>query len=191
MLAKALARMPETPFIKEDVSRWQPPADAALLFSNALFQWVPNHIDIFGRLLESMTSGAVFAVQMPDNLNEPTHTLMEETAMQAPFSAHFSAGSVRRSPLPSAASYYEAIRPYAARIDLFHITYHHILESAAAIVEWVKGTGLRPYLEKLPQPAQADFVSAYQTRIEQAYPAMADGRVMLNFPRLFIIATAQ
>jgi trans-aconitate 2-methyltransferase len=62
------------------------------------------------------------------------------------------------------------------------------MADAGAIVEWVKGTGLRRYLDHIPAEHHADFVADYERRIAAAYPPLADGRLLLRFPRLFIIA---
>ncbi|AJY47475.1 trans-aconitate 2-methyltransferase [Martelella endophytica] len=189
MLAKARARMPGTRFDKVDLEEWLPESPPDLMFSNAVFQWVPDHLSVLARLMGALAADGVLAVQMPDNLAEPSHLAMEETARDPAFTAHFSGGSVRRSPLPAPKTYYDRLKPFAARLDLFHITYHHPLADAAAIVEWVKGTGLRPYLARIPAEAEGDFLAAYTERIAKSYPAMEDGRVLLKFPRLFLVAT--
>lgn len=76
----------------------------------------------------------------------------------------------------------------SARVDLWHINYNHPLENAAAIVEWVKGTGLRPYLDHAGAEHRDAFAVDYLARIEKAYPPLVDGKVLLRFPRLFMIA---
>ncbi|TPW30578.1 trans-aconitate 2-methyltransferase [Martelella alba] len=189
MLDEARRRMPETRFMQADLSGWRPAEQADLIFSNATFQWLPNHLNILAELAEALPHGGTLAVQMPDNLSEPTHLLMEETALHGPWRENFLQNSARRTPLPGPEAYYQRLVKAGCKVDLFHIVYHHPLAGAAAIVEWVKGTGLRPYLDRVPTDLQADFLGDYQSRIAAAYPAMADGQVLLRFPRLFIIAT--
>lgn len=188
MLAAAGKRLPQLVFEKGDLAEWQPPAPAALFYANAVFQWLPNHIEILERLMGSLVSGGALAVQMPDNLMEPSHVAMREVAAQAPFAAHFSKNPRDRSALPSPAVYIDRLSPRSIRIDVWHTIYYHRLANAEAIVEWVKGTGLRPYLEALPEDLRAAYATAYLERIRAAYPPLADGQVLLRFPRLFVVA---
>jgi trans-aconitate 2-methyltransferase len=63
------------------------------------------------------------------------------------------------------------------------------MASAAAIVEWVSATGLRPFLDALDgDEARNTFIAEYERRIDAAYPARADGKRLLGFPRLFFVA---
>ncbi|MDK1384700.1 trans-aconitate 2-methyltransferase [Sinorhizobium sp. 8-89] len=189
MLAAARKRLPALRFEKADLATWVPPTETALFFANAVFQWLPEHIEIFDRLIEALAPGGTLAVQMPDNLDEPTHRLMQETAEVPLFAQAYGGRELRRAPLPPPPTYVERLTAKAVRVDVWHTAYHHQLASAEAIVEWVKGTGLRPYLDALPKDRRADYLAVYMEKIRKAYPPMADGRVLLRFPRFFIIAT--
>jgi len=188
MLAAAAKRLPGSQFMKADLNTWTPDAPADLLYANAVFQWIPDHIAVLSRLMDHLKPGGVLAVQMPDNLTEPSHVLMEETGAAGPWAPAFEGGKVRRAVLPSPAAYFDALMPKSVCVDVWHTVYYHPLANAEAIVEWVRGTGLRPYLDAAgPKYAQA-FAADYTARITAAYPPMADGRVLLRFPRLFMIA---
>lgn len=188
MLVAAAKRLPGITFEKADLANWVPPAGASLFCGNAVFQWLPNHLTIFERLMGALASGGTLAVQMPDNLGEPSHLLMEETARSSAFTDAFAGETVRRNPMPGPATYVECLAPQAASIEVWHTIYYHRLANAEAIVEWVKGTGLRPYLDALPEDKRDAFAADYTDRIRAAYPAMSDGKVLLRFPRFFIVA---
>ena len=187
MLAAAKKRLPYTTFRKADLATWAPETPQDLLFANAVFQWLPDHLDIFERLIDGLTKGGVLAVQMPDNLDEPSHRLMEETAHDGPWAQHFGT-SIRRAPLPAPSVYYGRLAARASRVDIWHTIYYHPLADASAIVEWLKGSGLRTYLDRAGPDHRDAFLAAYLARIEKAYPRTSDGKVLLRFPRLFIVA---
>ena len=95
---------------------------------------------------------------------------------------------IARDPIPAPAAYYDRLRPMAATIDIWQTAYYHVLADAAAIIEWVRGTGLRPWLDRLDEREHPAFLAAYTARIAEAYPPQVDGRVLLRFPRLFVVA---
>ncbi len=191
MLAAARQRLPAVRFDQVDLASWAPPAPAALLYANAVFQWLPDHLTVLDRLLDHLVPGGVLAVQMPDNLMEPTHLLMEESAQAGGWRQAFEGRSARRDPLPPPATYFDRLGPKCSDLDVWHVVYNHPMADPAAIVEWVRGTGLRRYLDRIDSRWQAEFIADYTDRIARAYPPMADGRLLLRFPRLFIVATAR
>ncbi len=186
MLAKARTVLPQVTFEEGDLSVWHPKEQADLLYSNATFQWVPNHLDVLKKLLEGMKPEAVLAVQMPDNRREPSHVAMEQAADGAHYASKLTGKA--RGDMPKPADYYSALKPLCEKLDIFHITYNFPLAGTAAVVEWVKGTGLRPFLEPLNADEQKDYLARYQALMANAYPEQADGMVLLRFPRLFIVA---
>lgn len=186
MLADARKRLPGVTFFEGDAGTWMPDGDVDVVFANAIFQWLPDHAEVLARLLGGLKSGAVLAVQMPDNLAEPTHRLMRETAEAMPFADKLAGAA--RDQLPSVSTYYDALTPHGASVDIWHTIYNHPMKDAAAIVEWVKSTGLRPFLAPLDDAEQAQFLAAYEAAIDAAYPPTSDGTRLLRFPRLFIVA---
>lgn len=188
MLEKARLRLPNTAFQQADLTTWRPRQPADLLYANAVFQWLPNHLDILVGLMDHLRPGGVLAVQMPDNLGEPAHLLMEETAAAGPWASSFKEKTLRRQPLPAPATYFDRLCALSSRVDVWHSIYNHPMQNAEAIVEWVKGTGLRPYLETAGPDNRTAFLADYLARIDAAYPPMADGRRLLRFPRLFVVA---
>ncbi len=78
--------------------------------------------------------------------------------------------------------------PHCAHIDIWRTTYVHRLESPRAIVAWVEGAGLRPFLAPLNETEKAEYLAAYEAEIATAYPPQPSGGVLLPFPRLFVVA---
>lgn len=188
MLAKARARLPGMHLEKADIAGWRPEKPVDLLYANAVFQWLPDHLDLLAALMESLRPGGVLAVQMPDNLGEPSHVAMEETGADGPWSAAFAGGRIRRAHLPLPADYLQRLQSLSASVDVWDTVYYHPMADAQAIVDWVEGTGLRPYLAAVAPEERDAFRAAYLKRIDAAYPPMADGRRLLAFPRLFVVA---
>jgi trans-aconitate 2-methyltransferase len=188
MLESARKRLPNCVFELSDVSSWQPRVAPDLIFANAVLQWVPAHEQLFGRLFSALSAGGVLAVQMPDNLDEPSHRSMREVASAGPWSSVLADAARVRAAIPGAETYYDLLAANAASVDIWRTTYQHVMASPADIVDWVRATGLRPFIDPLSDAQRTAFLQDYEQRIAQAYPARADGKRLLAFPRLFIVA---
>ena len=92
-------------------------------------------------------------------------------------------------PAQSPGFYYDLLAPRARGLDIWQTTYEHVMPDAAAIVEWVKGTGLRPYLDALSEGERSTYLRDYTEAIAAAYPPRVDGKRLFSFPRIFIVAT--
>jgi trans-aconitate 2-methyltransferase len=189
MLRQARKRLPRCVFIEAEIANWtlQEPAD--LLFANAVFQWLPDHQMVMRRLIEALPQGGVLAAQMPDNTGEPSHVLMQELANKASWANKSALAEAARVDLPHPESYYDLFKPLCRRVEIWHTIYNHVMAGPKAIVEWFKGSALRPFLSALDAPAADDFLKAYTAEIARHYPARPDGQTLLRFPRLFVVAT--
>ena len=188
MLASARKRLPGVDFVKGDIAHWAPSTAPNLLYANASLQWVAEHETLIPRLFASLAPGGVLAIQMPDNRAEPSHRLMREVAAMAPWQSTIASSGQQRTALLNVGTYYDLLAPLAATVDVWHTIYQHPMASAQAIVEWVSATGLRPYVDPLPEPLRAGFLAEYTQRVAQAYLPHADGQRLLSFPRMFIVA---
>ena len=188
MLAKARERLPNCTFIKGDIASWTPEPGTDLLFANAVMQWLPGHTAILRRLVEKLPQGGVLAVQMPDNTREPARAFQREVGASGPWADHPEIKAAMHGDLPPPEGYYDLLRSVCAHLDIWHIVYNHVMESPQAIVEWFKGSSLQPYLAPLDEAAREQFLAAYTEKIVGAYKPRFDGKVLLRFPRLFIVA---
>lgn len=191
MIAAAKQNCPGLKFSVGDIGDWR--ADDAepldIVFSNAALQWVPDHAALYTNLLSQVAPGGALAVQVPGNFDAPAHRLMRELAASPAWQSRFPAGGVREWHVHEPPFYYDVLSPQAARIDLWTTEYIQVMPAAEAIVDWYRGTGLRPFLDALPSDADREqFAADYLAAIRTAYPAQADGQVLFPFRRLFVIA---
>lgn len=182
MLAKAAAALPDCRFEEADIASWQPEVKQDVIFANASLQWIPNHKQVFPHLASQLAAGGVLAVQMPDNWQEPTHSLMRQVADELGISRS------SREALLVAQEYYDLLAGSGCLVDIWRTTYFHVMPSARAIIEWLSSTGLRPYLNGLDSNQQEAFLERYHQLLQRAYRKQHDGNVLMPFPRLFIVA---
>lgn len=190
MLQSARERLPAAEFVQADIAAWAPREGEApdLLYANASLQWVGGHDTLIPRLFASLAPGGVLAIQMPDNREEPSHRTMRAVAGMSPWRDAIGDAAAVRTRILGIADYYDLLAPAAQSVDVWHTVYQHPMASAAAIVEWVSGTGLKPFVDPLPEAQRAGFLAEYERGIDAAYPVRADGQRLLAFPRMFIVA---
>lgn len=188
MLAKARKDLPQAQFMDADIAVWPGDANADLLYANASFQWVPDHVSVLLRLLKGLKVRGVLALQMPDNLDEPSHRLMRETAETGPWANALRHAAGSREVIRTPNEYYTLLKPHCRNLDIWHTAYTHVLDGAQGIVDFVSTTGLRPYLDPLDELMRGIFIDAYRANLAKAYPEMLDGKVLMRFPRIFLVA---
>jgi trans-aconitate 2-methyltransferase len=195
MIAAARKRLPALRFevleLKDWLERTSPRSapDAAMdfLLTNAVLQWVPDHALLFPALVAKLAPGGCLAIQVPDNLEEPVQQLMREIANEGPWGAKLAGADRARVPIESAGWYYRLLRAHCSRVDIWRTTYNHPLAGPNEIVEWFKGTGLRPFLDPLDSQERAEYLARYAERLARLFPGQS-GEVLLPFPRLFMVA---
>jgi trans-aconitate 2-methyltransferase len=186
MLEKARQAVPAARFAVADIAGWAPPQPADLIVANAALHWIDGHERLMLRLMDGLRPGGVLAVQMPRNHAAPSHTAMAETVRSGPWAARL-AGVRGIVPVAPAADYLRLLAPRAASVEAWESEYVHVLEGPDPVMEWTKGTALRPYLDALGDDA-APFLAAYSTRLRAAYPPEPDGRTLFPFRRVFVVA---
>lgn len=198
MLARArkdLANVPNVTFDLADAATFTPANPPNLLFSNATLQWLPNHEQLFPRLASLLapasrvpaTPAGTLAVQIPYHLASPAHQQLREQITSAKWSSHYpsTADTFRLLPVPH---YHELLAPLFPHIQIWTTTYHHILPNHQAIVDWLSGTALLPWLTPLAAADTERFLAEYLDRITAAYPLQSAGQVLFPFNRLFLLA---
>jgi trans-aconitate 2-methyltransferase len=196
MLAEAAAAGPSrVTWRSGDIDTWQALQPAALVYSTATLQWLEGHAEIFPRLVTQLAQGGVLAVQMPRNFDAPSHALMRATATDGPWAAilepqtRAGGGSLLRlDPVGPPEFYYDLLRPRVRELELWETEYLHVLSGEDPVLEWVRGSALRPVLDALPPAMARGFEAAYGARLRQAYPRRGDGHTLLPFRRIFFVA---
>ena len=188
MLAAARRDYPGIDFIAGDIAEWAPAEPCDLVFSNAALQWVGDHARLLPRLLAAVAPGGALAVQMPRNHDFETHALMRRVAAEGPWRDRL-AGARDPSPVRPPEFYYDCLAPLSGRVVLWETNDIQVMNGIDAIVAWLHGTGLRPFLARLDPAEQPLFLARYQALLAGAFPSRADGKILLPYPRLFFIAT--
>lgn len=191
MLAKAREAVPDAEFLVLDASSedWGLENDYDLVFSNACIQWIPDHPKLLRRMMRLLKKGGTLAVQVPVNQDQPIHRLIVELAGSEKWRGVF------RDPRVfftlSADKYFDLLAGLSDDFELWSTVYCHRMKSHADILEWYKGTGLRPYLSVLGPREKEEFLSDVLAEIQKRYPVRKNGEVIFRFPRLFFTAVKQ
>jgi len=188
MLAEAAKPPGRIQWRRQNVAQWMPEIPIDLVVSNAALHWLADHASLFPRLLRALTAGGVLAVQMPRNFAAPSHTLIADTVRGGPWRAALEP-LLGPSPVGEPAFYYRLLKPLASSVDVWECDYLQVLSGNDPVKEWVKGTWLAQFLDRLPPDQRAAFEDAYAQRVATAYPREADGTTLFPFRRLFIVAT--
>ena len=188
MIAAASRSYPHHKWLIGDITAWSAGVPFDVVFSNAALQWVPRHAVIFPNLFDQVASGGVLAVQMPAHFNSSLHREILETAGD-PAWRHLMGPALNAMTKEPPSFYYNLLRPLAAHLEIWETEYYHVVDSPRSIVEWFRGTGMRPFLEALENEKQRKrFEELLQERYTRAYPPQNDGRILFPFRRLFIMA---
>ena len=182
MLEEARKRLPTCHFIEHDIRHFQPETPPDVIYANASLQWISGHDTLLPHLVSLLKNNGFLAVQMPYNWDEPSHVLMREVAQEQ---RHPNRG---RDPLPSVHAYYDILSHAGCEVDIWRTTYYHKMDSHQAIIDWVSATGLRPWIQDLDEQGKQLYLARYHQRLQECYPKQADGKILLAFPRLFMVA---
>jgi trans-aconitate 2-methyltransferase len=188
MLAEAERRYPDGAWMQADIGEWKPAAAVDVIFANAALHWVPRHAYLFRRLVTLLAPGGVLAVQMPYHAGSPLHQAMRQVAADPAWRERAErAGSAMRVESPD--FYYDVLSPVVEHLDIWLTEYQHVMSDAESIVSWIRGSGLRPYLEALASDDERfRFEDQLLDLVRMEYLPRMDGRVLFPFRRLFVVA---
>lgn len=184
-------------FRVEDAASWTVPADADVVISNATLHWVPGHQDLLRDWAASLPAGGWLAFQVPGNFGAPSHTLMRSLATSPRWAGQV--GDVLRhdDAVSSPSEYAQLLLDAGLVTQAWETTYVHVLSGLDPVLDWVRGTGLRPVLAALAQqsapdpgderPAADVFEAEYAAELRAAYPPTAHG-TLFPFRRIFAVA---
>ena len=168
-----------------DLRDWRPSSPVDVLVSNAVLQWVPDHLALLPALVGAVCPGGWLAFQVPGNFDEPSHTIRRDLAATPPYDTETS--GVATPDAHDAATYLRALQPLVTSVDAWETTYLHVLRGEDPVFTWVSGTGARPTLQALDDTLRPRFEDEFKRRLRAAYPD--DGRgVVLPFRRVFVVA---
>jgi trans-aconitate 2-methyltransferase len=170
-----------------DVRTWAPSTPVDVVVSNAVLQWVPGHEDLLGGFLAALTPGGALAFSVPANFDTPIHTELRALVLSGRWTIP-TEGVLRADAVLSPAGYLERLHALGAEPDVWETTYQQVLAGPDAVLEWARGTALRPVLSVLAPQERADFEAEYGAALRVAYPVDAEGRTVLPFRRIFAVA---
>ncbi|MFE9452526.1 trans-aconitate 2-methyltransferase [Streptomyces sp. NPDC006739] len=176
-------------FRHADLRTWTPSRPYDLIVSNAALHWIPGHLDAFSAWLDALTPGGTFAFQVPNNLDAPLHALMRELAATDRWKSRLAGVLRAEDSVHTPGVYLDRLTRLGCAADVWETTYFHVLAGEDPVLDWVKGTGLRPALTALADDPEArdTFVTEYRDLLRTAYPSAPYGTV-LPFRRLFAVA---
>ncbi|MGV9286483.1 trans-aconitate 2-methyltransferase [Streptomyces sp. NPDC003719] len=195
MLARAGEHAGPTPgggrldFARADARTWTPAGPHDLIISNATLQWVPGHAERFADWITALRPGGTFAFQVPGNFDAPSHRLMRDIAGSPRWRDRL-AGTLRHGDaVHTPEAYLERLTALGCTADVWETTYLHLLTGDDPVLDWVRGTGLRPVLTALDDDPKARdaFTEEYRTALREAYPPGPHG-TPFPFRRVFAVA---
>jgi trans-aconitate 2-methyltransferase len=193
MLAKAAGHaesLPGLSFGLADIAGWTPPAETDVVVTNAALQWVPGHQEMLAGWLGALKPGAWFAMQVPGNFNAPSHTLMRELAGSTHWKPKLQGVLRGGESVGEPAEYLRIMLDAGCISDAWETTYQQVLTGTDPVLDWVRGTALRPVLASLSAEDGQAFEAEYAAALRAAYPGTSHGTVFA-FRRIFAVAQKQ
>jgi trans-aconitate 2-methyltransferase len=185
MIADA-AGLPGVTFSVADAADWKPAPGVDVIVSNAALQWVPHHRQLIAQWSSALPSGGWVAVQVPGNFNSPSHALMRRLAGEKQWAAKLQSVPRDTDAAGTPESYAKVLLDAGLNADVWETTYVHVLPGDDPVLEWVRGTGLRPILAALSPRDAEEFATQLADQLRRAYPPGPHG-TLFPFRRVFAV----
>lgn len=173
-------------FALADIRSWQPGRPVDVFTCNAVLQWVPGHLNLLTTWAGWLAPGGWLAFQVPGNFDQPSHTILRDLAASAQWRDLLAGVRLNRQAMDPAA-YLDVLTAAECEVDAWETTYLHLLHGENAVLDWYRGSGLRPVLAALTPEDGAEFAAEYGAQLRAAYPPAPYGTV-LPFRRIFVVA---
>jgi trans-aconitate 2-methyltransferase len=188
MLTAATAhRSDRVTFEVGDIAIWEPTAPVDVIVTNAALQWIPSHLTILPRLIESLRPGGALALQVPGNFEDAHHLAIREVMSRPQWRTTLSEVRERSAVSYPALVYQSVLARLGCEVDTWETTYVHVLHGDNPVLEWVKGTALRPILSALSASAGQEFCSELSELLLASYGKHTWG-TPFPFKRIFAVA---
>ena len=186
MVGKQPAELPERVSIVEgDITAFDA-TGVDVVVSNAALQWVPDHRELIPVWVSQLNAGGTLAWQVPGNFDASSHVLMRRLADSDPWAPRLRGVLRGGDSTDSAQQYASALMASGLEVDAWETTYVHVLTGDDPVLEWVRGTGLRPVLDALDEEQRGRFEREYAALLREAYPPTS-GRTLFPFRRIFVV----
>ena len=182
MIARAREKHPTLSFALQDARTISGTYD--LLFSNACLQWIENHEKLIPHLMQKLTPNGILAVQLPNNMDEPFYRVLDEMTKDEKWG--FTEYETNDTLPPE--DYFDILSACASRFAIWETVYYHAMPGVDALIEWVKGARLRPFLRQMNEAMQKSFEAELFQKTLPLYRPMKNGEIIFRFRRLFFIA---
>jgi trans-aconitate 2-methyltransferase len=186
MLAEARREFPSIAFVEADISSWQPEDAPDLIFSNAVLHWIPSREVLLTSLLRILKPTGVLAAQIPRHIEMTSHAVLKNVVQQSEWRAMLLPLLVE--PWASPEAIWKLLAPEAAKVDSWETVYLQVLEGHDPVLNYMRGSTLRPLLSALSAEEGTKFLKVLAKRLARAYPAENNGQTLFPFRRLFVIA---
>jgi trans-aconitate 2-methyltransferase len=188
MIESARREYPAQEFVLADIATWSPGKTFDLVYSNAALHWIPDHKKLVKKLFGYVSADGAFAFQIPSSTFPAVRTHIHEISHDPKWNTRMKSPS-RALTMEKPSFYYDALVYESRLLDIWETEYFHVLDSHESIIDWISGTGLRPFLEALDTEREREhFLDLLRERVHSSYESQSDGKILFPFRRTFVIA---